>query len=78
MTRPSPAPIVRDNIKELGEALLGLPWVPDTGLCSDCPPIGYPTDKTRCLPCPRREEEKQDIDASRDDYDPDVSRRAMK
>jgi hypothetical protein len=23
-------------------------------LCSDCPPMGYPTDKTRCLPCPRR------------------------
>lgn len=23
-------------------------------LCEDCPPLGYPTDKTRCLPCPRR------------------------
>jgi hypothetical protein len=23
-------------------------------LCSDCPPEGYPTDKTRCAPCPRR------------------------
>lgn len=23
-------------------------------LCSDCPPIGYPTDKTRCAECPRR------------------------
>lgn len=22
-------------------------------LCSDCPPVGYPTDKTRCAPCPR-------------------------
>ena len=22
--------------------------------CEDCPPEGYPTDKTRCLPCPRR------------------------
>lgn len=22
--------------------------------CSDCPPPGYPTDKTRCLECPRR------------------------
>src|SRR5580693_2262400 len=21
--------------------------------CSDCPPIGYPTDKTRCSSCPR-------------------------
>lgn len=24
-------------------------------LCDDCPPVSYPTDKTRCLPCPRRE-----------------------
>ena len=23
-------------------------------LCEDCPPVGYPTDDTRCLPCPRR------------------------
>ena len=23
-------------------------------LCSDCPPEGYPTDKTRCIECPRR------------------------
>lgn len=22
--------------------------------CEDCPPVGYPTDDTRCLPCPRR------------------------
>lgn len=26
-------------------------------LCEDCPPVGYPTDKTRCLPCPRRSAE---------------------
>lgn len=26
----------------------------DPTLCDDCPPVGYPTDKTRCLPCPRR------------------------
>lgn len=25
-----------------------------TELCDDCPPIGYPTDNTRCLECPRR------------------------
>lgn len=24
------------------------------GICSDCPPLGYPTDKTRCNDCPRR------------------------
>lgn len=23
-------------------------------LCEGCPPIGYPTDATRCSPCPRR------------------------
>lgn len=25
-------------------------------LCWGCPPTGYPTDKTRCEPCPRRSE----------------------
>lgn len=24
-------------------------------MCEDCPPVGYPTDKTRCEPCPRRD-----------------------
>jgi len=28
--------------------------VEPTLFCQDCPPIGYPTDRTRCLPCPRR------------------------
>jgi hypothetical protein len=23
-------------------------------LCEGCPPIGYPTDETRCSACPRR------------------------
>jgi hypothetical protein len=23
-------------------------------ICSDCPPVGHSTDRTRCLPCPRR------------------------
>src|SRR6185437_3679480 len=26
-----------------------------SALCSDCPPVGYPTDRTRCTECPRRE-----------------------
>lgn len=26
-----------------------------SALCSDCPPAGYPADKTRCLPCPHRQ-----------------------
>lgn len=25
----------------------------DAELCGDCPPAGYPTDKTRCVVCPR-------------------------
>lgn len=25
-------------------------------LCSDCPPVDYPVDYTRCIPCPRRKE----------------------
>lgn len=28
----------------------------DETLCSDCPPVGYSTDATRCRPCPRRKE----------------------
>jgi hypothetical protein len=24
-------------------------------LCEDCPPVGYPTNKTRCDPCPRHD-----------------------
>lgn len=31
-----------------------LAYVEATRLCEDCPPTGYPTDKTRCAPCPRR------------------------
>lgn len=25
-----------------------------SGLCQDCPPVGYTTEDTRCTPCPRR------------------------
>lgn len=30
--------------------------IADSGieLCEDCPPVGYPTDGTRCAQCPRR------------------------
>ncbi len=27
---------------------------PQIKLCEGCPPVGYPTDKTRCGDCPRR------------------------
>lgn len=26
----------------------------DDGVCEDCPPVGYPTDGTRCWACPRK------------------------
>ena len=36
-------------------ALHLLAFIGESGApCDDCPPVGYPTDKTRCLPCPRR------------------------
>jgi hypothetical protein len=34
--------------------LAALSTQPSPTLCEDCPPDGYPTDKTRCDPCPRR------------------------
>lgn len=36
--------------------IVGLPANegPAAALCGDRPPPGYPTDKTRCTPCPRR------------------------
>ena len=30
------------------------PATPVESLCEDCPPKNYPTDVTRCTPCPRR------------------------
>lgn len=39
-------------IENLQKALAQFPSEPR--LCEDCPPVGYPTDKTRCLECPRR------------------------
>lgn len=35
-------------------------------LCEGCPPVGYPTDATRCLPCPRR------AASAAPDHNPDV------
>lgn len=40
----------------------------DAELCSDCPPLRYPTDKTRCDSCPRRippiDEQAQQLEAA--------------
>lgn len=32
----------------------GSPEATQQELCSDCPPLGYPTNKTRCAECPNR------------------------
>lgn len=32
----------------------------DGETCSDCPPAGYPTDKTRCDECPRMAQGEDD------------------
>ncbi len=34
--------------------------------CDDCPPLGYPTDKTRCISCPRRVSAEELYKAERD------------
>lgn len=43
------------EIERLNTAIIALAKAGGAGvLCEGCPPIGYPTDKTRCEPCPRR------------------------
>lgn len=52
---------VRRELDAASEAFASrVPWDDEPaenadGLCSDCPPANYPTDKTRCDPCPRRQ-----------------------
>jgi hypothetical protein len=46
---------IEANIPELRQQMLdSIPKAAQEQLCEDCPPIGYPTDATRCIPCPRR------------------------
>lgn len=33
-------------------------------MCSDCPPIGYPHDRTRCGDCPRRSHQDRELHCS--------------
>lgn len=40
--------------------------------CSDCPPEDYPTDKTRCLTCPRHPRHLPASAATDVSYKPDV------
>lgn len=42
------------SIKVQAEAMWASATLPSRELCEDCPPVDYPTDETRCLPCPRR------------------------
>jgi hypothetical protein len=44
--RDPPECICEDTLVEIATVLES---------CSDCPPAGYPTDKTRCDSCPLRE-----------------------
>jgi hypothetical protein len=46
---------------------------PAFSLCQDCPPVGYPTDKTRCISCPRNQSEAYNLgaDARNDNVPPD-------
>lgn len=50
---PQPAAVKESLTTAQPEAKAGA-----DGLCSDCPPAGYPTDETRCVPCPRRSQPK--------------------
>jgi hypothetical protein len=42
------------SCSESGSAIAQPQAQPPQELCEDCPPVGYPTDETRCIPCPRR------------------------
>jgi hypothetical protein len=56
--RPAPSFPVRDYSllhQRVSSAAYARACAAERGeLCSDCPPAGYPTDKTRCAPCPHR------------------------
>lgn len=41
------APISRSAAKRCPQIMTS-----SNSICSDCPPVGYPTDKTRCADCP--------------------------
>lgn len=43
-----------DACVETARAALATHPTTPASLCEDCPPVGYPTEKTRCDPCPRR------------------------
>lgn len=38
-------------------------------LCEGCPPVGYPTDTTRCTPCPRRSEKLSQPRVPQNEYE---------
>lgn len=44
----------RDEYMTAFEKIVAAGARTETPECDDCPPLDYPTDKTRCLPCPRR------------------------
>lgn len=38
------------------DVLVSIAATVETAMCSDCPPVGYSTDETRCSECPRSKE----------------------
>lgn len=55
----NPAPQTPASVEFAGNGTANRTGADDTpgippSLCEDCPPTGYPTDVTRCAPCPRR------------------------
>lgn len=50
---PNEDPADRPAVKATAEHPAAAHYRSLEGCCEDCPPIGYPTDKTRCDECPR-------------------------
>lgn len=61
----SPAPLESKNKSRLYTEDDGTVFLSPDKLCSDCPPLGYPNDKTRCVQCPRRLSALAQPDASK-------------
>jgi hypothetical protein len=53
---PKFADLINETMRKLSErAFYGTPFNDESpASCSDCPPEGYPTDKTRCAEHPRK------------------------
>lgn len=50
---PALCAIAGPSLLRPAEKMKPAPAVMTDQTCDDCPPLGYPTNKTRCAPCPR-------------------------